>query len=224
MRRLTGRHLAAIVLATGLAAVVEPAPASMISYNLVGNTSDAQLSIIEASEIRAGIPLTDASTGFTTEPGFVLNVGDTISGTVSLDHPFTVPSSSSGLIGVSLFTTPSDTIHDTESVTLSDAGIPVSLAGSAGFVGGNGVQAGEFSAANPSFTFDQINFSTTIDSIVNADSQSVSSVTLSSSVPMDLAVIWEPAPVPLPSSAWLMVSGLVGLVAMARRRKGAFRR
>jgi hypothetical protein len=78
---------ACVLLAGGLP---RAGPAATISYSLSGDTSAVQTSINGPNEIGT-LTLIDATTGLDQLPAVMLNLGDTVNGTLTLSSPLTVP-------------------------------------------------------------------------------------------------------------------------------------
>lgn len=97
---LKATNLMAAAIAIVVFSVTSPAPATAatISYDLTGdpnnlivqNGNNGHPHTIET------ILLTNAATGLNQVPGFILNVNDMLSGTLTLSSPFTMPASTAG--------------------------------------------------------------------------------------------------------------------------------
>jgi hypothetical protein len=172
------------------------------------------------------LPLDSAATGRNQLPSLTVNVGDTFTGSVDFSGPVSIPAGVPGDTEVFLQlyeNTGSSTDLDgyTASIQYFKNGVqvtpPASIGGTSsnaccGYVGFNV----DLNSGNSAFTFDQLLYNVTITSISSTTGHTLVE---GSSAPFLGFEAFNPAAVPLPASAWLLVSGLSGMGVLARQRR-----
>ena len=202
------------------------AQAADFSFELAGRTADA--SFWQQGGYALGqLPLTDAISGRATLPGIVISLGDTVSATVTLDHPFSIPSAGPALSTVLLYLQdyqqPSPTsvltVIYSEEISFFEGGVPVQPDASLqafGGCGGGGLCLGSGSVSGfAGFSFDKLVVSAHVFQILDSDHNSYSSATL---LPSTAALSYSVAAVPEPATFWLMLAGAGTLCYCCRRR------
>jgi hypothetical protein len=190
------------------------ATAATITYTLTGGAAEPCPSCVDPPLEAYEVNLEPVV------PGFTLSVGDTINGTVTLSTPLTVPAGA-GFNGVTLLLAapgPGYTVNYTDRISFYDNGEPVSPPGQWGDIQGpTGALILGASSSGPSaaFTFDKLTFDSTIAGLLDPNNNSINSVNLGITVPSLDAVV---DPVPLPATAWLLLSGIAALGVSARTR------
>ena len=215
-----------LVGAIALSAVATDASAATITYNLTADPNTA--SVYNGNNGDAytvdTMNLNNVSTGLNQLPGYTLNVGDTLSGTITFNSPLTIPASNKGAeLLITLNSAKTYQFYYQQFLTFYDNGVLVPPPSGLNVFGGSGgaLSLGAVAGNTPTlgFTFDQIQFNTTITQITNLTThQSIASVSLASGSPT-LATITYPASVPLPAASWFMLSGIGSLGALVRRKK-----
>jgi hypothetical protein len=213
------------------------AAAATISYNLTGDTNNVSISTGDGNGvygqwkpgpyISATYGLTNTVTG--NDPGFTLFAGDTLNGTITLNNLVTIPANTEGYGSwIGLQGSHSNVIavlYSDYSVSYYNNGVQVSQS----------VYGGPQSLSNPvyifdtahisdtaqstaGFAFNEIAFTANVVGFVTNSFQTVTSADVTSYAPQ-LQVTTFPAPTPLPAAAWLMLSGLGALGALARNKR-----
>jgi hypothetical protein len=175
------------------------------------------------------IPLIDAVNGLNLTPGFVLSVGDTLTGSAKLDGPLTVPGSTEDselyLNIISTEAIGSPYVFGDLSVTLSNKGVvvpfPAGFFASGGGVGTISIGGFDASASVPSYAFDTIDFSFTVKGIrIDDDTMPAQSIDIPSSPPSLEYIVFSPVAAPAPEpAAWAMMLLGFGMIGSAMRRR-----
>jgi hypothetical protein len=228
------RHRSRLLVAFVLAAVgaTDAAGATTYSYDFTADLNTAQTSSGYGGSynyytIIYTAPLTDTATGLNSVPALTLNTGDTVNGTITLSSPWTVPASNWGdaiLINLQSLDSPDTAgVEMNESVSLFDNGVPVSVPAALGtYFESSGALTIELGtvALNPAttgpFTFNQIDFSGTLTGAYNSDFQDVNPAILDSANPSLTVFVSPLSTAPSPATLWLMLPGLLGILAALR--------
>jgi hypothetical protein len=232
MYRIFRSHLLGGTAIATVVMTAAPAMAMTYDYNLEGGT----FSVIQAINQSGGggyspviytpitidtFNLTNSSDGTNSLPAITLSVGDTVTGTVALSSPMTVPASPEfGGVQLSLYQeqgAPDPLIFYNETVSFLNNGIAIPYPSVTISSSNFGVILGDSASQGtptPSYTFNEIAFSATITNELFPPTR-ISSLDLTSGSPT-LQLFFEPVPLPLPSL--LMLSALGGLAGFCRRR------
>jgi hypothetical protein len=199
--------------------------AETVTYTLTGGAAISCPSCVGSNLEAYKVDLVDASTGLSSLPGFTLNVGDTIDGTVTLSTPLTVPAGAGGNGVVLLIAGDGKTTFNyTDSLSFYDNGVQVAPPSQwSNFNSEKGAlvpAAFSFSLApTPAFTFDQLAFEATVTGMLDQNNNPINTVNLGTFV--DPVLQADVNPVPLPATVWLLLSGIGGLAAVLAKRKVA---
>ena len=205
-----------------LAALAQPraTEAATVTYNLTGGAAQPCPTCSAPGDDDYSVNLSPVLSGFT------LNVGDRIDGTVTLSTPLTIPAAT-GWNGVVLFLLlPGSTANSMNSVTYTDSvsfydngqqvtpptlWAPIQGTTTALLLGA--VTAG----ASGALTFDKLTFDSTITGLTDQNNNPLNSVNVPG-LPTFLTAISHP--VPLPATAWLLLSGIaaIGVATRTHRR------
>ncbi len=203
----------------------DSATAATIAYDLTGDTNNVSIFTGNGS----GGPYTSATFGLTNtatgnDPGFTLAMGDTLNGTITLNNLVTIPASNQGygiLIGLQGSDDTLNILYSYYSVSYYDNGVEVSRSV---FEQPSSVSVPVFIFDNAQSTeglaFNEIAFTANVFAFVSNSYQTVGSADVTSFAPL-LQVTTYPTPTPLPAAAWLMLSGLGALGALARNKRTA---
>jgi hypothetical protein len=215
---LAGGWLAASALAS-------TAQAADFTFELAGQTANANF-WQQGGYSLGQLLLTDAASGDATLPGFVVSLGDTVSATVTLDHPFAIPSAGQAWSTVWLYLQdyqqPSPTsvltVIYSEQISFFAGGVQVQPDASFqafGGCGGGGLCLGSGSVSGfAGFSFDKLVVSASVNQILDSDHNSYASATL---LPTTAALSYSIAAVPEPATTTLAAFGLAMLGWLVRR-------
>lgn len=220
--KITSRIQFLILIALAIIGV-GPAKATTDTFNLTGDTANLIASYVNGNppSFIGTLGLTNSATGLNQISGFTLSVGDIINGTVDLNNAITVPSSpDSQWFDIDFLNSSGTDFNMSETVTFYHNGVQVTPGGDFNTYDGSGGYlsiGGATTNAAPAFTFDEMVFTATVTSMLNAsNSEPVSSVNLPNGTPdlrvTGLGVVPEP-------STWTMIAGAVPLWLALRRRQ-----
>lgn len=202
-------------------------PANFTHYPQTSTTADEYLGY-----------LTNTASGAQSLPALTLNVGDTVEGTIKFSQAWTMPAVSSFSVGywitlqqqlMTSYSVP-DAINLIQSFSFYNNGVPVPVNNTYGIVDNSQGQLafgkGPLNQA-PAYTFDQIDYKVTVQSIDALYVGTQQSVSLASTAVSGAAPSFEwkgtvststaPSPVPEPSTLVLFAFGLVGMGAARRK-------